>query len=284
LKINFTFLFYGRVINTTKEERRVVMEIYTEYQQKIIAAVKTFVKENFVNAKYLVGGGGPCLFIVACKRNGVDQLGIGVSTALRAALCPELMDLEWRCSGRAAAVRILDRCAETQSKLTPSWIILKKNMEQLWYNPSERPGDIGKIIMRSFIPMIIEKIRGSSANLVIYDDLPLAGLLAVLQDIKKGQGCSIVAVTVRESELSVIRTIMERFNEAEKRKSEEEGPERPLFTVLDLTVVLEKQRAAATSAWKSEHFKEELDLIYEDQLGALERDVEGGEGGESIEK
>lgn len=183
------------------------MEHYSPLQQRVIARVNKFLDENFVNKQPKAEVGGPCLIILAKKPDGVNVLGPGLTTAIFDAICRREMDVEWCSVSRYRTFRLLEKCYEMQRKVRPDWLVLKKNMESLWCQTSTDNPD--SIVKRTFSIMNphLGPLGGLQSFLTIYDDVTVRDLPNVFTHMRRCCGCTIVAVTARDSELALAKML-----------------------------------------------------------------------------
>lgn len=130
------------------------MTSYTETnlwrgQHELITKIHEFLATRSLETERLRS-----MLILSCKADGLDQLGYGISTALRHALCTWPHDIEWRCLTRRAALSVLEKLPPLHAAKT-DWIVMKYNNKQLWYSPPDQPATLYK---RHAVPIFFSTI------------------------------------------------------------------------------------------------------------------------------
>lgn len=208
------------------------------------------------------------MLIFSCKANGANQLGYGISTALRHALCSWPRDIEWRCLGRRAAMSVLDKLPPLHAAKT-DWILVRHNHEQLWYRPPNQPTVLYK---RQSKPIYQGFVSHGCTELTVYDDVRLCTLNEVLADImtliqSSNEQC-IVALTVQMSQLDQAREVIQKLQISCH-----------LFdTICDVTdwYTDRANEDESLPSWKhSPCFKEKIELLMKNQTELLRRESRG---------
>jgi len=151
------------------------------------------------------------MLIFNCKADGPNQLGCGISTALRHALYDRPCNIQWRCTSNRVSADVLENMLRLQQVKT-NWTLTKRSKVTLEYKPSEQ-SDV--IYSRSAVPMSDRKLEAltSPPDILVYDDVSLDLLDLVLKDMcphmleDHKQQC-IVALTVQAHALDTAKDIV----------------------------------------------------------------------------
>ena len=144
------------------------------------------------------------MLILSCKADDTDQMGYGISTAIRHALYSYPHDIWWRCSSEQEATNVLQTLVPKNT-----YCVIKYNQQQLWYNLPDQ--SIDRLYKRISTPISQKNVRSCCPELIVYDDVTLNNFSKVLEDtvsfsFSPKKRC-IVVLTIPSSKLTYVREL-----------------------------------------------------------------------------